>query len=86
MDAHCYSLGSCFNLNLGASGYASNDFFLLLGGFLATTTCSSYKICKESNKEEESNILAAGFNSLETIELTGKVSKELEKQFLLNSS
>ena len=70
MDAHCNSLCGCFNLNLGASGYAGNDFFLLLGGFLATTTYSSSKICKESNKEEESNILVIGLNSLETIELT----------------
>ena len=70
MDAHCNSLCGCFNLNLGAFGYAGNDFFLLVGGFLATITYSSSKICKESNKEEESNILVIGLNSLETIELT----------------
>ena len=84
MDASGKLFGVFFNVSFGASEYASKDFFLLLGGFLAITTCSS-KICKESNKEEL-NILAAGFNSLETIELTRRVSKELEKQFLLNSS
>ena len=85
MDASGKRFGVFFNLSFGASEYASKDFFLLLGGFLAITTHSSSKIYKESNKEE-SNILAAGFNSLKTIELIGRVSKELEKQFLLNSS
>ena len=86
MDASGKPFGVFFNLSFGASEYASKDFFLLLGGFLASITCSSSKICKESNKEEESNILAACFNSLETIELTRRVSKGSEKQFLLNSS
>ena len=86
MDAQGKPLGGCFKFNLGAFGYACKDFFLLLGGFSATTTCSSSKVCKESNKEEESKILAVGFNSIEATKLTGRVSKGLEKQFLLNSS
>ena len=85
MDASGKPFGVFFNLSFGASEYASKDFFLLLGGFLASITCSSSKICKKSNKEE-SNSLVACFNSLETIELTRRVSKGSEKQFLLNSS
>ncbi len=78
MDASGKPFGVFFNLSFGASEYASKDFFLLLGGFLASITCSSSKIYKESNKEE-SNSLAVGFNSLETIESTIGVSKGSEK-------
>jgi hypothetical protein len=80
MDASAKPFGVFFNLSFGASEYASKDFFLLLGGFLASITCYSSKICKESNKEE-SNSLATGFNSLETIESTRRVSKGSENNF-----
>jgi hypothetical protein len=71
---------------LGAFEYACRDFFLLLGSFLVTITCSSSKIYEESNKEEKSDILASCPNSLGSLELIRRVSKGSEKQFLSNSS
>jgi hypothetical protein len=78
MDASGKPFGVFFNLSFGASEYASKDLFLLLGGFLASITCFSSKIYKESNKEE-SNSLVAGFNSIETIKSTRRVLKGSKK-------
>ena len=69
MDAHGKPFGVFFNSSFGASEYASKDFFLLLGGFSATTTYSSSNIWEESNKEEKLDNLTLGFNSIEAAEL-----------------
>jgi hypothetical protein len=44
MDASGKPFGVFVNHRFGASEYASKDFFLLLGGFSATTTYSSFNI------------------------------------------
>jgi hypothetical protein len=84
MDTFVKAVSGFFNSSFGTTEYACMNFFSLLGSFsnfsLATITCFSSKICEESNKEEQSDILALYHNSLGSIELIRRVSKGLKKK------